>query len=190
MCRTNSPMIGRTSVSFSAIPSKPIHATTKPQTSQSSRIAAIEDICAAITVSAARVDAERCLGYLPDDGDIVHRHELFIVDCPRLVMARRSLHELLRIPKQRGPGQGMSWKDSLSVAVTLASSIIQLDGTGWLKQQWDSEDVVFLTQDYAHPYLCWEIQPACARTDGNGTPSPTPQIRCRALASLGGTLVE
>ncbi|KAI4261033.1 MAG: hypothetical protein L6R42_003760 [Xanthoria sp. 1 TBL-2021] len=184
------PMIGKKSVSFSALPSKSsqLAMKPKPQPPQASCVTGIEDICTAIRNSAG---TERCLGFLSDDGKGLHQHEVFLTENPK-VAARRSLQGLLEHPKQRVPGRGLSWRDSLKVAVTLASSIIQLDGTGWLKQQWDSEDIIFLTQDYTQPYLYWDIPSAnvYSEMDGNATRSPPGQIRCRALASLGVTLVE
>ncbi|KAL8989535.1 MAG: hypothetical protein Q9169_008342 [Polycauliona sp. 2 TL-2023] len=189
--RMVNPTVGRRGVSFAMLPVRPSYPATRPQTSQSSRNAAIEDICTAIGISAAaQSDTERCLGFLSDKGESRHRHDVFLVHQAKVLMARKSLQELLQDPKQRRPGQGMSWKASLCVAATLASSLIQLDGTGWLKQQWDSADVIFLTQDYTQPYLCWGIQPMNSRADDVRTLALPRQIRCRALTSLGVTLVE
>ncbi|KAL9633028.1 MAG: hypothetical protein Q9204_003562 [Flavoplaca sp. TL-2023a] len=175
------PMITKKTVSFSTLPAKTSSVAPQP----SSAVKCIDDICTAIHISAG---TKRCLGFLSDDGKGLHHHEVFLVESPTGAMSKKSLQGVLRHPNQRIPGQKMSWRDSLSVAVTLASSIIQLDGTGWLRQQWDSEDIVFLTQDYAHPYLCWDIPPKDKNLNDNSTPAR--HIRCVALASLGITLVE
>ncbi|KAL8648705.1 MAG: hypothetical protein Q9226_005889 [Calogaya cf. arnoldii] len=182
------PMIGKESVSFSVLPLKPSQLAARPQP-PSSCVTGIEDICTAIRISAGTA---RYLGFLSDTGQGLHQHEVFLVERPTVVMARKTLQGLLEHPKQRIPGQGLSWKDSLNVAITLAYSIIQLDGTGWLRQEWDSEDVIFFCQDYTHPYLCWDIPSATVHPerDADSTPPPARQIRCRALASLGITLVE
>ena len=167
-------------VRFSALPAK-----RKPPQLPSANKVLVNDICTAIQISAG---TEHCLGFLADDGKGLHHHEVFLVESPTGVIAGKSLQGLLEHPKQRIPGQNMSWRDLLTVAVTLASSTIQLDGTGWLIQQWDSDDIVFLTPDFAHPYLCWSIPPEDTRMDDNSTPPR--HIRCMALASLGITLVE
>ena len=185
-CTADRPMIGKKSVSFSTSPAKPPSFATKPRTPESlyTTKIIINDICTAIHIS---VGAKGCLGLLSNDTK--HQQEVFLVESPKIVMmTRKSLQDLLQQPGGRVPGKSLSWRDSLNVAVTLASSIIQLDGTGWLRRQWTSEDVVFLTQDYTHPYLCWDIPPENRNSNENSTPSRF--IRCMALASLGITLVE
>ena len=191
-------MIRRKIVSFAAQLVHPSSETRKPHTSDlttvPTRLGPIDDICTAISTSTSR-DTERCLGFL--SGDDTNKHTVFLVESANEpVIIRKSLQGLLERSKQRVPGQGMSWKDSLSVAVTLASSIIQLDGTGWLKQQWDSDDIVLLAQqssvDYTHPYLSWKILPEGMRSqvEVHHTHSTNRPIRCDALISLGVTLVE
>lgn len=159
MYESTRPIIGKKSVSFSAPPTTPSSSATKPRSSPLSCATkhCIEDICTAIHISSGTV---RCLGMLPDDGKALHQHEVFLVENPKIKIARRSLQGLLEHPKQRVPGKGLSWRDSLNIAVTLTSCVIQLDGTGWLKRQWDSEDIVFLTHEYTNPYLCWDIPSA------------------------------
>lgn len=157
---------------------------------------AIVDICTTIRTSAG---GGRCLGFLSDDG--IGLHEIFALDTStKSALAQKSLHQILEHPQQRIPGLGLTWKDSLTIAVTLASSIIQLDGTGWLRKNWSSEDIVFLPQDpqleavdYSHPYLSWDIPSDndTSKAHVNHTHSYSAwQIRCDALASLGVSLIE
>ncbi|CAL8582763.1 hypothetical protein XPA_008408 [Xanthoria parietina] len=185
------PIIGKKSVSFSAPPTTPSSSATKPRSSPPSCATkhCIEDICTAIHLSSGTV---RCLGMLQDDGKALHQHEVFLVENPKTKITRRSLQGLLEHPKQRVPGEGLSWRDSLNIAVTMASCMIQLDGTGWLKRQWDSEDIVFLTHEYTNPYLCWDIPSANVNpgTDVESSHPHSRQIRCPVLASLGITLIE
>lgn len=78
-------------------------------------------------------------------------------------MDPKSLAHLLEISKQRRSGFGLSLRDRLYIAVTLASSVLQLDRTLWLRKQWESGDILFLPiedvgsaaprMDFAHPYV-------------------------------------
>ncbi|KAL8844629.1 MAG: hypothetical protein Q9176_001141 [Flavoplaca citrina] len=175
------PTNTKKTIRFAASPAK-----TQPSQLPSASKVLIDNMCTAIHTSAG---TKCCLGFLADDGKGLHNHEVFLIESPIGKVAGKSLQGLLKHPKQRIPGQKISWRDSLSIAVTLASSIIQLDGTGWLRRQWDSQDIVFLTpDDYAHPYLCWNIPPEDTNLDDSSTARR--HIRCIALASLGITLVE
>ncbi|KAL8649964.1 MAG: hypothetical protein Q9210_004093 [Variospora velana] len=54
-----------------------------------------------------------------------------------------SLQYVLEAFGIRTSGQAMMWSDILTVAVTLGSSVVQLDGTYWFKKQWSGKDVFF-----------------------------------------------
>lgn len=89
-------------------------------------------------------------------------------------MDPQSLEYLLQVSRQRGPGFNLSRRDRLYIAVTLASSVLQLDGTSWLKKQWRSGDILFLPLDdqktstskvdFTHPYVSWKVSPEDANT--------------------------
>ncbi len=108
----------------------------------------------------------------------------------------RSLEDLLR-STERSAGENLSRKDRLEVAVTLASSVLQLDGTSWLKSGWSSNDICFHYKDgeishYSHPYLSWR---QCCNVDVT-YPLESPRVvnnhmvRSEILLALGLTLVE
>ena len=97
----------------------------------------------------------------------------------------------------------MSGYDRLFLAITLASSVLQLDGTSWVRQQWRSGDVFFLPSeedgprmsrmDLLHPYVSWHNMPS--RQDQGSAARPdqsigASQIQNDFLFALGCTLIE
>lgn len=118
-------------------------------------------------------------------------------------MDAKSLEYLLRVSQQRVPGSGLSRRNRLYIAVTLASSVLQLDGTSWLKQQWRSGDIIFLPiegqkpatikMDYSHPYVSWKVFSGDETTNMVIDREQAPvirQIRNKDLFALGITLIE
>lgn len=95
------------------------------------------------------------------------------------------------------------------IAAILASSILQLNGTSWLENEWTSDDIMFhwrpprrgvnedssyehCIPDFQHPYLFWKQCPRTSRTP-SATNAPRLRIhmiRNRMLFALGLTLVE
>ncbi|KAL8679575.1 MAG: hypothetical protein Q9186_004169 [Xanthomendoza sp. 1 TL-2023] len=130
-----------------------------------------------------------CLGFLAEDGVGLHRHDIFLLE-NQPALTKNSLQQVLQHSQRRIPGQGLSWRNSLTIAAKLASSTIQLSGTGWLKEHWNSEDIIFLSQDYAQPYLSSNIPPENGTDLSRFQSASIRQIRCGALSSLGITLVE
>ena len=127
----------------------------------------IENICTAVH---QQHNVRQGIGFLTDDVAGQHRHNVYLVDEEvRLEVDPKSLEDLLRVSKQRSPGLSLSRRDRLYIAVTLASSVLQLDGTSWLKKQWRSGDILFLPLedgktskprvDFAHPYVSWKVSP-------------------------------
>ena len=114
--------------------------------------------------------ARQEIGFLMDESVGQQRHNISFVDeKTRPAMDPKSLEHLLNLSKQRGWGFGLSRRDRLYIAVTLASSVLQLDGTLWLKKHWSSGDILFLPledqkaavpkMDFTRPYVSWKISP-------------------------------
>ena len=98
---------------------------------------------------------------------------------------------------------GLSRRDRLYIAMTLASSVLQLDGTDWLSKRWRSKDILFLPLedqgtmtwriDFSNPYIAWQ---GVSRNRVIGTqaesdvPSAIRHIRHDYLFALGCTLTE
>ena len=161
----------------------------------------INDICTAVSKHGG---VRQGIGFLTDESVGQHRHNVYFVDEKvGQEMNPKSLEELLQISKQRRPGFSLSRRDRLYIAVTLASSVLQLDGTLWLKRQWRSGDILFLPLedqkssapkvDYARPYVSWNISPDDTNTALIADESRTTvahRIPSEVLFVLGITLTE
>ncbi|KAL8944305.1 MAG: hypothetical protein Q9211_000645 [Gyalolechia sp. 1 TL-2023] len=143
-------------------------------------------------------NTERCpkeLGLLVDKTNDEIKHRIYRADTTTTLQScSTSLENLLSSHTASNDG-GLSRKDRLQVAVILASSVLQLDGTAWLKSGWSSNDIYFHSKNgrvsKAYPYLSWQ---ACCTTE---TPCSleSPRIgnyliRNGILLALGLTLVE
>lgn len=112
----------------------------------------------------------------------------------------QSLEDLLNNARQQNRAFVLTRRDRLYTAVTLASSVLQLEGTMWLKRMWSSSDIIY-HYDYGstslrsyrlikQPYLCWDVFPARATSSGHPIASKPYQIRSEPLLALGLTLVK
>ena len=158
----------------------------------------ITDLCTQVT-SAGVSD---CLGLLPNEGTNHEGHVLFCTETrTEAGMKYRSLTSLLGDARSQIGDQRLSWENRLESAVTLASSVLQLDGTSWLKTTWRTDDILFLPAygahigqkpDYAHPYISWKIGSRGTSTDVvcDVTQRAAHRIRHGMLFALGITLVE
>lgn len=157
----------------------------------------IADICSTLRASQ---DLRKVLGFLVDEADEKHKHYLYRADTVISSDTHsESLGDLLRSSQYELPTGFLSRKVRLQIAVTLASSVLQLDGSSWLKSKWTSKDIFFHQQkiqaadeSYSHPYLSWKF---CAAD----TEAPCPLgtltignqlIRSEVLFALGLTLIE
>ena len=153
----------------------------------------VYDICSALY---ALEGDNREIGSLIDEGVEKHYHRLYRADTARKPpTSSKSLEEILKSQKH-SPDEALSRKDRLRIAVILASSVLQLDGTSWLKSEWTSDDIFFHQKngrdsEYSYPYLYWQ---QCCGTD---MPCSLEQlcinnqmIRSNILLALGLILVE
>ena len=156
----------------------------------------IADICS--TVCAAH-GSSKPIGFLVDEQDEKHKHYIYKVDTVIGPDIRsKSLGDLLSYSGQRSVTAPLSKKDCLQIAVTLASSVLQLKGTLWLKSHWNSTDIFFHEKgnqkshlSYLYPHLSWKR----CMTDINTVPfdtfiSRSFGIRSEVLFALGLTLIE
>ena len=193
------PLVKKKAVNFADTPSS--EPTWLPTTTEPSYtgIAPINDLCTAVYEKCV---GRQAIGFLTDEGVSQHRHNVYLVD--EKVgegMDAKSLEDLLQVSKQRVPGFKLSRRDRLYIAVTLASSVLQLDGTLWLKRQWRSGDILFLpledrkasAVDFAHPYVSWKVSPDDANTAliaDAGRTIVAHRIPSEVLFVLGITLTE
>ncbi|KAL8665548.1 MAG: hypothetical protein Q9168_007679 [Polycauliona sp. 1 TL-2023] len=156
----------------------------------------IEDFCSALCAPDRQ---EREIGLLIDEVNERQEHKILRANTIRgLPTSSRSLEDLLQTTKHMG-ADSLSRKDRLRIAVILASSVLQLDGTSWLKSGWSSNDIYFHYKDghisqqpQPQPYLSWQ---RCCNTDVSCSMetlrvASNHMIRNEVLLALGLTLVE
>ena len=121
----------------------------------------IADMCSTLC---ARNEPKKIIGFLVDEEDNKHKHYLYRAHTTIGPETRsKSLCDLLA-RSERGPqGALLSRNDRLRIAVTLASSVLQLDGTSWLQPKWSSKDIFFHEKNnqadnpsYLYPYMSWK----------------------------------
>ena len=164
-------------------------------------ICLIDDICTALH-SISKFN--QCVGYLEDDGEGNYRHEIYLKNEQlRQEMEVESLNHILQAPDQRRSLMSLSRRNRLYIAVTLASSVLQLDGTSWLSRRWRSKDILFLPLeghdamtrriDFSNPYISWQKvsrnHAVESRAESDATITPR-YIRHEYLFALGCTLIE
>ncbi|KAL8686310.1 MAG: hypothetical protein Q9218_007194 [Villophora microphyllina] len=145
------------------------------------------------------------LGFLMEESTDGQRHNVFLAKDAAIPCARhKSLQELLHPSRRPDLEYRLTWQDSLKVAVTLASSVIHLDGTGWLKSQWSSRDIIFPLPegsiageqeiDHSHPYASSGLESYTLSTKVEAlrtvSHSSFAVHCCESLVALGITLVE
>ncbi|KAI4251308.1 MAG: hypothetical protein LQ352_004925 [Teloschistes flavicans] len=165
---------------------------------------ALKEISSLCSITQVPVGQKAPLGFLMDKSADGQQHNMFPTKNAVVPLTdHKSLQELLEVSRQRGLEHGLRWADSLQIAITLASSVIQLDGTGWLKSQWSSQDIIFPLSkgskdgqcevDHSYPYTTSGFGPHKTSTHAQSPESltdTTTVVHCEALVALGVTLVE
>ena len=189
----------------------PIHIApvVRPSSSLASRaLAGTRTACEQITNICATVyqaqGGQQVLGFLTENQMAEYQHHLVV--CNDAGSSRKirteSLETLLRHGLIHCNGPVFLWRDRLEIAVTLASSVLQLHKTLWLRKSWSSSDVFFHNEEdnslnapgprYHHPYVYWKMSSADC-TLGYSASNVLMQkhlIHSEALFALGSTLVE
>ena len=177
--------------------------TAQPNPFTHQECSLIADICSAIHVPQGA--NKKAIGFLVDEKDQEHKHYVYRTDTgigpePQ----SKSLGELLGAAQQQQfVTTSLSRGDRLQIAVTLASSVLQLDGTSWLESEWTSNDIYFHKKDrrandesYLHPYLPWKPCKSHGIIYSNTIPCAQAtklehlMDRCQVLFALGLILVE
>lgn len=111
----------------------------------------------------------------------------------------KSLEDLLRASRQPDDNDGLSRKERLEIAVVLASSILQLGGTSWLRSDWSSGDIFFhheasqafgAAESTRFPYLSWQACCSASLPPVGRLHVNNHRIRNHTLLALGLVLVE
>ncbi len=192
-CCSKKPQPATRSVSFVPETDTRLTGLAEEATPAQSSSEHIEDFCSALCAS-DRDDRE--IGLLIDEANDKQHHMLYRANTfVGSQISSRSLEDLLTSQRRSG-NEDLSRKDRLQIAVILASSVLQLDGTSWLKTGWSSVDIFFHYKDgqiseHTYPYLAWQ---RCCDTDVASSfeslSVTNPMIQSDVLLALGLTLVE
>ncbi|KAL8789556.1 MAG: hypothetical protein Q9195_006783 [Heterodermia aff. obscurata] len=173
-------------------------ASCQPPESIINSPAAINNLC---NIVWADTHSSESIGFLSDevDDELKHEHYLYRVDTlPACKSQSRSLHDVLCETRNNSPLGTLLKRERLELAIILAFSVLQLDGTSWLNSQWSTHDIYFHRKlgehstPLTHPYLSWrqcaDVEDLCVSTRtltiGNH------MIRNENLFALGLTLTE
>ncbi|KAL9607785.1 MAG: hypothetical protein Q9167_007330 [Letrouitia subvulpina] len=199
---TNNSHVSKKTVTFSADDATLISQATQltlENASGASSPKLITDICSTISYSTT---IAQNIGFLVDEKLPSHQYSVRCIDQFGAIARSESLESILCISQGGVPGQILSWRDRLTIAVTLASSVLQLDGTPWLSTYWRSADIFFLPTkksssmtlpiDITHPYLSQTIPSEEPSIKKNREENKTlaRYIRNDILFALSVTLVE
>ena len=157
----------------------------------------IADICSTLC---ANQKSDQAIGFLVDEENDKHKHYLYRANTAVGPEVRsKSLGDLLSHSGRGSHSAPLSRNNRLQIAVTLASSILQLHGTSWLEPQWSSKDILFHEKNNqtdnpscACPYIARKIY---VTNDNAADPVDSLSLRdcvprIEALYALGLTLIE
>ena len=141
------------------------------------------------------------LGFLEDDTVGKYQHHLAFLERGEPRTCFPSLGYLLKSPEPIGPEHHLSKKDRLYIALTLASSVLQLDETPWLPKSWKSTSIFLLhvrqpgsqitSVGRLHPYLSSRISREVAEANTPANPGAALyDTHSEILRSLGFMLIE
>lgn len=141
------------------------------------------------------------LGFLEDDTVGKYQHHLTFLDRVESRTWIGSLGDLLKSPEPLGSERHLSRKDRLYLALTLASSVLQLDETPWLPKYWRGTSIFVLhgsqagsqsrAVDRLHPYVSCRISGNLAEANTPANPGAAMYgTRSEILLSLGFMLIE
>ena len=160
-------------------------------------VGTIADICT--TLHKAQKTNE-VIGYLSDETNRNHKHYLCRANTiPFDEPQSKSLGEILASSQHASPSFYLLRRERLELAVILASSVLQLDGSSWFESGWSSYDVLFYnkargasTPCYKDPYLSWKQCSLDGRPsqDHRSLLPKDRSIRSEVLFALGLTLIE
>jgi hypothetical protein len=145
------------------------------QTSSLQIASPISDICSTLCVANVEVQSKTPIGFILDETNGKRQHNMFLVRKLAKALHTQSLEEVIssswkchRYASQTVSGAFVFRpKERLYVAATLATSVLQLQGS-WLKAHWSSSDIIFPylgeqgtgespSPPFVHPYISWNI---------------------------------
>ena len=132
---------------------------------------------------------EACLGFLADEQSM--RHGVYPIlqpihhETPKVV----SLYKRLDSPHV--PSAKLTRRERLNLALTLASSVLQLHKTPWLNERWGKDDILFL-EGTEGPFVSKSFLPiSSAQPQNSFAPLKSlPIVRNETVFALGVILIE
>ncbi|KAI9756017.1 MAG: hypothetical protein M4579_004062 [Chaenotheca gracillima] len=149
----------------------------------------IKDLCVTIFETP---QLHKCLGYLLDH----HKTRHVIYSSPKLQIQQEALKVVdLGTVLSQSSSQSLTWKERLHLAVTLASTLLQLHQTPWLNERWSGKDIYFLQTGTgmitSQPYVSQKFLKAPTSAAPNGQSGTSPPRSCNeSVFSLGIVLLE
>ena len=164
------------------------------QSKSSLKTSRIFDLCHALAKMPSVHPHETCLGCLVDDD----RYLGVFANGYKPGIKTTTLDDILQnlVPPNQGARIQVTKKQRLQIAVTLASTALQLQDTAWLDGCWGKKDILFHHDQLEDPYISKMFQKELpevqqpdipARKDFLSSISP---IRNEALFNLGVLLLE
>jgi hypothetical protein len=141
-----------------------------------------------------------CVGSIKDINDNSHFYELYVTQNLNTAVQAETLHDVLASDLTRTPLSQLTsdslyiWKNRLTVAAILATSVLQLQGS-WMDQQWGTKDIVLANDTTgtasATGKLINLLYLTCRIPVGpRAQPPPDPVIQSQLLFPLGLALTE
>ena len=158
----------------------------------------ILNLCEALHQQAKSSNQRKAsLGFLSNEQ---HRHDIYLLGEQLSDMATMPLLSVLSetLPTSKSwkiPGHVLSRRDRLQIAATLASSVLQLDGTDWARHQWRATDIFLISREGSKHapldlYITSKVPSKRCQESNQTKPITEHLIRDEALVSLGLTLLE
>ena len=140
---------------------------------------------------------EECIGYLEDETK--RKFGIYLLGLPVMCSDQWTAFSLKDVLSQHPKlGSALTQNDKLRLAVDLASSVLQLYNTPWLKDNWGKDDVFFIHRPWAksiydHPFVSRRFSPCQPTAVAPACPTASKVcriIRNETLFTLGVLLIE
>ncbi|MCJ1423360.1 hypothetical protein MMC29_001243 [Sticta canariensis] len=166
--------------------------TSSVQSQQVERSLPVSEKIDCLCTAMQKVNGTSCLGVLVDDLERQHRISITDTSVGRDPLQTVSLKALFA-------QTALEKKDRLILGIKLASTLLQLHRTPWLKETWGKSDILFMKECSGtqmvlvqKPFLSKPfIPPTCTLprrpTDES---SPSPEVRNKSIFALGILLIE
>ena len=161
--------------------------TIRSSVSQNSSMVQIKNLCSAFKDCKG---TEACLGFLVDEKQMRHGIYPILQSLHREPPTAVTLYRrLANGPQNRNTK--LTRKERLKLALTLASSVLQLHKTPWLNERWGKSDILFLEGNNG-PYISRTFLPmgAVPAQDVTTQTKPIPLVRNETIFALGVILIE